>query len=320
MPRAWTVLVCCLYVAPMFFALAASATTSAADLAAPLLSLQLVNQERKSRGLAPLQHDPLLTGVARAHAEDMAARGYYSHISPEGEDAFKRFVRAGGNWWRSVNENIGYCRNCAEASARLVQSFHEQWMESPGHRANMLDPHSQSFGFGVALSPDGVFFAAQNFAGPGEPRPSPSGATAQAIDPEAHQPFALSLINRLRAERGFAELEGDASLGKAARDLLSSHLGSEAEDIVDFDVQALTMLLPGDAWERWRQLGILVAACGGCGSEPSDADIEVFVQRWVENADDSVGLIEGAFSSAGFALLADGLGRKVAMVVLGAAR
>ncbi|HEY5799970.1 MAG TPA: CvpA family protein, partial [Burkholderiaceae bacterium] len=56
--------------------------------------LALVNQERAAAGLRPVAADPLITPVARAHSTDMLARGYFSHITPEGKDPFDR-LRAG---------------------------------------------------------------------------------------------------------------------------------------------------------------------------------------------------------------------------------
>lgn len=320
MSRTRPALVICLCLTPIFLALAGGAPTQAAGLTDPLLALQLVNQERLSRGLAPLGHSSPLAEAARAHAEDMAARGYYSHISPEGEDALARYVRAGGSSWRRVDENIGYCRGCEGSSVLFSRTFHARWMESPGHRANVLDPQAEFFGFAMAVSPDGGLFAVQTFAGPGRPPPRSSGAAARAIEPATQQPYAISLINGLRAQRGLAGVEGDLSLGAAARTLLSDYLAGAAAQLADLNVEALTKLLPGDAWARWRRLGILSAVCGGCGSEPSDADVEAFVQRWAASADDRVDLIDGAFSHVGFALLADGLGLKAAVVVLGEAR
>ena len=93
--------------------------------------LQLVNQERTKRGLKPLQWDPQLLPVARAHSQDMFARGYFSHYTLEGKDPFDRMKAAGIKYY-SAGENL--------ALGPTLSICHEGLMNSPGHRANILNP------------------------------------------------------------------------------------------------------------------------------------------------------------------------------------
>lgn len=102
--------------------------------------LALVNQERTSRGLAPLKADPELTEVARSHSADMFARGYFSHYTPEGEDPFDR-MREAGIRFRAAGENL--------AMAPTLQIAHNGLMNSPGHRANILRPEFGRVGIGI---------------------------------------------------------------------------------------------------------------------------------------------------------------------------
>ena len=102
--------------------------------------LELVNQERTSRGLKPLTADPELLPVARAHSADMFRRGYFSHYTPDGEDPFQRMKDAGVRF-RTAGENL--------ALAPTLQLAHTGLMNSPGHRANILNPNFGRVGIGI---------------------------------------------------------------------------------------------------------------------------------------------------------------------------
>ncbi len=102
--------------------------------------LALVNAERTKRGLRPLVADPGLTAAARAHARDMFERGYFSHVTPEGLTPSGRLDRAGIPY-DVMGENLALAPDTAIAHAGL--------MNSPGHRANILDADFRRVGIGV---------------------------------------------------------------------------------------------------------------------------------------------------------------------------
>ncbi|WP_429597823.1 CvpA family protein [Variovorax sp. PvP013] len=99
------------------------------DLEAAMLVL--VNEERVKAGLPALQADPQALDTARAHSRDMFARGYFSHIGPDGTTPFDR-MRANGLRFRTAGENL--------ALAPSLPMAHKGLMNSPGHRANILQP------------------------------------------------------------------------------------------------------------------------------------------------------------------------------------
>lgn len=108
--------------------------------------LQLVNAERTKRGLSPLKADPDLSTVARAHSTDMFARGYFSHYTPERADPFDRMKKAGVKFL-TAGENL--------ALGRTLKICHVGLMNSPGHRANILNP---SFGrLGIGIEDGGIY-------------------------------------------------------------------------------------------------------------------------------------------------------------------
>ncbi|MFI7498006.1 CAP domain-containing protein [Streptomyces sp. NPDC049687] len=104
--------------------------------------VDLTNRERARAGLRPLAVDPPLTTAAQAHCADMAARAFYSHTSPEGSEPWDR-AAAAGSGRRTIGENIA----CGQRSAAEVV---EGWMNSPGHRANILGPAFTHIGVGYA--------------------------------------------------------------------------------------------------------------------------------------------------------------------------
>jgi len=103
--------------------------------------LQLVNNERKKRGLKALVADEQLRQVARAHSSDMLTRGYFSHITPEGTDPFHRMKKAGITYHRA-GENLAY--------ASTLEKAHIGLMNSPSHRAAILNKSFKRIGIGIA--------------------------------------------------------------------------------------------------------------------------------------------------------------------------
>lgn len=102
--------------------------------------LVLVNEERQKAGLRPLEADPELQAVARAHSKDMFARGYFAHVDPDSKDPFDRMHDAGVRFL-TAGENL--------ALAQTLEQAHEGLMKSPGHRANILQPQFGRLGIGV---------------------------------------------------------------------------------------------------------------------------------------------------------------------------
>ena len=122
------------------------------DLEAKMLVL--VNREREKEGLKLLKADPQMTIVARKHSADMFARGYFAHVNPDNKDPFDR-MRADKVRFLTAGENL--------ALAQTLSIAHDGLMNSPGHRANILQP---SFGrLGIGVMDGGIYglMITQNF-------------------------------------------------------------------------------------------------------------------------------------------------------------
>ncbi|GAA3942183.1 hypothetical protein GCM10022244_57610 [Streptomyces gulbargensis] len=120
--------------------------------------IALVNAERQKAGCGPLRAEKRLRLAAQRHADDMAARDYYAHDTPEGRDAGDR-ITAVGYPWSAWAENI---HRGPKTPARAM----EDWMESPGHRENILNCSFDEIGVGVSLASNGPWWV-QNFGSRG---------------------------------------------------------------------------------------------------------------------------------------------------------
>lgn len=94
--------------------------------------VQLTNQARTANGCKALVHDPQLRAAAEGHSADMAAKGYFSHTSQDGRSPGDRIKAAGFAPIRTWGENIAMGQRTAES---VVQG----WLNSPGHKANIMN-------------------------------------------------------------------------------------------------------------------------------------------------------------------------------------
>ena len=120
-----------------------------------LKMVELLNQEREKSNLIPLFFNEEVAEVARNHSKDMASRGFYSHVNPDGENLLLRLGKAG----------VGY-NLCGENTAKdfSVEKAHQSLMSSHGHRMNILNPRFTDVGIGIAEAQDGTsLFITQNF-------------------------------------------------------------------------------------------------------------------------------------------------------------
>ena len=102
--------------------------------------LKLVNQERSNAGLAPLKLSDQLTNIANTKAKDMADKRYFSHNSPTYGSPFEMLQQFGVNY-SYAGENIA-------AGQQTAEEVMKDWMNSSGHRANILNKNYTQLGVG----------------------------------------------------------------------------------------------------------------------------------------------------------------------------
>jgi uncharacterized protein YkwD len=133
-------------------------TAPAGNAALEAEVVQIVNTERAKAGCAALTVDDRLTAAARGHSADMAARGYFSHTTPEGVEFSTRITSAGYRW-SGAGENIA-------KGQRTPADVMTSWMNSAGHKANILNCGFKNIGVGVAADAQGSLVWTQDFASP----------------------------------------------------------------------------------------------------------------------------------------------------------
>jgi uncharacterized protein YkwD len=106
--------------------------------------VRLTNVERAKAGCGPLKHDARLRAAAYAHSADMSAKNYFDHTSKDGR-SFADRITAAGYTWRAAAENIAKGYGTAQA---VVQG----WMNSPGHRQNILNCTYTDIGVGYVAA------------------------------------------------------------------------------------------------------------------------------------------------------------------------
>ncbi|MFB7995845.1 CAP domain-containing protein [Streptomyces sp. NPDC056002] len=130
-------------------AAAPSLKAPSGEAAAEAQVLALVNTERAKVGCSPVTADSALASLAGNFSEDMAARGFFDHTDPDGATPWDRAKKAG------ITDLGG--ENIARGQAN-AQSVMDAWMNSPGHRANILNCDYKTLGVGVHFGSGGPWW------------------------------------------------------------------------------------------------------------------------------------------------------------------
>jgi len=179
----------------------------------PQTVISLTNQDRVANGVPPLRESLLLDQAAQAKADDEAARGYFSHTTPEGNSPLY-FISQAGYHYQNAGENLGL--NYPDA-----QALETGWMDSTEHRANVLRSVFTEAGVGAA---QGMYegyeatFAVEMFATPlpgyANTAVAPSPVATTSVDANAQYTASLeALISSLTKK--IAELR--AQLGTSSK-------------------------------------------------------------------------------------------------------
>ncbi len=145
-----------------------------------------MNATRREKGLSTLTRNALLERIAQEHSADMALRGYFDHVSPEGQSPFDRAEAAGIDCLvLTDSRSAGLSENLYQMSAtqRTVTSSNgtatrtyewpsptaiadqtaQGWLNSPGHRANLLRPSAKLHGMGAAYGDGEMLYVTHVF-------------------------------------------------------------------------------------------------------------------------------------------------------------
>ncbi|HEY9897750.1 MAG TPA: CAP domain-containing protein [Pantanalinema sp.] len=139
----------------------ATPVAPASDLAgAEGIVFQQTNAERAKVGARALVSDPTLNALARSRSEDMVKRNYFDHVTPDGKKVFDMLKEMGFSY-TTAGENIAYNSYPISQSPQQVMTA---WMNSSGHKANILNTRYGRIGVGTyKRSSDGAIFYTQVF-------------------------------------------------------------------------------------------------------------------------------------------------------------
>ena len=211
--------------------------------------LSAANQERAARNLPLLHRDPQLARAAAQHAQAMAAHASISHQFP-GEPALARRAAGTGVAFSLISENV--------AEAPSAVQIHEMWMNSEGHRANLLDPAVDAVGIRV-IARNGELYAVEDFA-----RTVPSASLEE-------QEFAIRALIAQMGQIALATASDDTSAARLTCAKSTGFAGAHKPTFtMRFSSGSLDQL-PGElktrvASGRYHQAA--VGACAGSSSEP----------------------------------------------------
>lgn len=120
--------------------------------------VNFINRARNEAGLPALQVNSQITAAARAKSKDMVDNKYFSHNSPT-HGSFTSLLLYYGINYRTAGENLAW------NTSGNVGSVHNNLMNSPGHRRNILSPDFQYVGVGIYVGSDGRHYYTQLFIG-----------------------------------------------------------------------------------------------------------------------------------------------------------
>ena len=186
--------------------LATSGSPQVAAVVAATL-VDLANTDRAQNGLPVLAVNPVLQAAAQLKANDEAAKSYFAHVSPDGQDPWYWFTQAGYDF-TYAGENLAVYFSDSDA-------VNTAWMNSPEHRANILSDHFTEIGIATA---EGMYqgqettFVVQEFGAPAASIASASKSSAPQTAPLAAATPAPSAANTAPV----AVVAGQKSMVKAA--------------------------------------------------------------------------------------------------------
>jgi hypothetical protein len=207
--------------------------TSAADETL----LDAANRDRAAAGLQPLKWDNALADAAHQHALHMAHANMLSHQLP-GEPPLQQRARQSGARYSMIAENI--------AQGPSVPGLHAQWMNSPPHRANLLDPQLNAVGISVVQSGT-QYFAVEDF----------STAVASLSLEEQEQQVAAQL-----SDLGLHNANATSDARKACA-MERGFVSQKPATVIRYETADLNQL-PPDVAQKARSGKFQSAAVGAC--------------------------------------------------------
>jgi uncharacterized protein YkwD len=122
-------------------------------------AFELINEKRSANGLKPLTWNDDLAKVADLHSRNMAEFSFFSHKGLDSKMVSDRADDMRVGRWRAIGENIAFNRGYADPTGMAVRL----WLDSPGHKRNLLSPDWTESAIGVAVTEEGAYYFTQVF-------------------------------------------------------------------------------------------------------------------------------------------------------------
>jgi len=204
--------------------------------------INLTNQSRQQFSEQSLVENSLLDQAAQAKADDMLAKGYFAHVTPDGRTPWS-FITAAGYSYLEAGENLAV--NFSQA-----EDVETAWMNSPGHRANLLNKDFQDIGIGISegqYQSHTAIFVVQEFGTPAEqqvtlsnkPTPVQTTAVPAPAQPSSVQP-------QVRSANSSSQPSASAAPATAPAAAANANNVSAAPVILPVSVQSGNIQLVGD--------------------------------------------------------------------------
>lgn len=139
----------CMLVAMIAVPAASGATQAELDGQSVLLTK--INEARIAHGVGPLKLSTVLSRPARQHGAYLARTGKLDHTGADGKPFYVRLYKAGFSRRKAVGENLGMSSGC---ETQLADEMIQMWLESPGHRANLLSARYKVVGIAIVAAAD----------------------------------------------------------------------------------------------------------------------------------------------------------------------
>ncbi|KAE8899505.1 hypothetical protein PF005_g3775 [Phytophthora fragariae] len=261
------------------------------------LLLAAVNKERAARGLSSLCMSSKLQSSAQKHSNDMAAKNYMSHTGSDGSSMSQR-ITATGFQWTDIAENVA-------AGQKDVAAVMKSWMNSAGHKQNILSKTYKMFGCGYAYSSKSTYkhYWTQDFgAGSGESCYSSASQSSSAYSPATVAPAAtkapavttktptvapsasqsstmqqqmLNAVNKQRAAAGLSKLCTNSKLQSAAQGHSNDMAAKDYMSHTGSDGSTMSERI-SDSGYSWTAIAENVAA--------GQTDVDAVMTAWMNSA------------------------------------
>jgi uncharacterized protein YkwD len=165
--------------------------TNLAAVLTPVL-VDLTNADRQTRNISPLTLNPVLVHAAQMKANDMAAKGYFAHNSPDGLSPW--------HWFEQVGYKFMYAGENLAVNFTESTDVERAWMDSPGHRANILNEKFTEIGIATQqgmYQGQNAIFVAQMF---GRPLPTRAATVAQRVQVKPKATITVATSTRIAGQ------------------------------------------------------------------------------------------------------------------------